>query len=77
MISKQKDEEELPIIAADMTEREKAEFYMKLDETHPCDPVVSPEALRKSALSKDEAFIIEYMHRHPERIEMLKSFLGY
>lgn len=77
MIPTQEDEEELPIIPDDMTEREKAEFYIKLDETHPCDPVVSPEALRKSALSKDEAFIIEYMRRYPERIETLKSFLEY
>lgn len=77
MIPTQEDEEELPIITADMTEREKVEFYMKFDETHPCDPIVSPETLRKSALSKDEAFIIEYMRRHLERIETLKSFLGY
>lgn len=77
MIFNQEDEEELPIIATDMTEREKAEFYMKFNETHPCDPVVSSETLRKSALSKDEAFIIEYMRRHPERIETLKSFLEY
>jgi|GEM_PF-6311430 len=77
MIPTQEDEEELPIITADMTEREKAEFYMTLEETHPCDPVVSLKTLHKSALSKDEVLIIEYMRRHPERIETLESFLGY
>ena len=77
MIPTQEDEEELPIITADMTEREKAEFYMRFDETHPCDPIVSPEILRKSALSKDEVFIVEYMRWHPERIETLKSFFEY
>ena len=30
MIPTQEDEEELPIITADMTEREKVEFYMKI-----------------------------------------------
>ena len=48
MIPTQEDEEELPIITADMTEREKAEFYMTLEETHPCDPVVSLKTLHKS-----------------------------